>query len=420
MKRRTFLWSFALAAGSAGAAGQWWQPDWFPARGLFNPCLEPGLPQPLADHPVISGALRGLDATKLWDCHVHLVGTGDGVDPEVWANPALDSLWHPYKALQKRFYMNASCVDDGQRANEIYIERLLALLNAIPELHLMLLAFDYNHDEGGRRRPDLSTFYIANAYARATAARHPRLEWICSVHPYREDAVEALKWSAAKGARAVKWLPPAMGMDPSSPRCDPFFEAMRELDLPLLTHGGDELAAKGGGHEEYGNPLLLRRALDHGVRVVVAHCASLGNGLDLRHSGKVKPKVRNFELFMEMMRDPAYEKLLYGDLSATTQNNRAPEALQTLLTADDLHDRLLNGSDYPLSGILPLFSLNQLVRLGIIGEEAASVVFEVQKYNPLLFDLALKRNLEWQGKRFSNRVFETAPFFHYSRTDSQG
>ena len=171
------------------------------------------------------------------------------------------------------------------------------------------------------------------------------------------------------------------------------------------------------GIRTFGNPLLLRRALDQGVRVILAHCASLGEGLDLRRPGKAPPKVRNFTLFMDMMRDPAYEKLLYGDLSATTQINRAPEGLKTLLTADDVHDRLLNGSDYPLAGIVPLFSLNQFKRLGLIDEQAAPVVFELQKYNPLLFDLALKRNIEWQGKRFPSRVFETARFFESTGAD---
>jgi mannonate dehydratase len=114
---------------------------------------------------------------------------------------------------------------------------------------------------------------------------------------------------------------------------------------------------------------------------------------------------------MDMMRNPAYEKLLYGDISATTQINRAPEALKALLTADHIHDRLLNGSDYPLPGIVPLFSLSQLVRLGLLDEQVAPAVFELQKYNPLLFDLALKRNLQWQGQRFPRQVFETASFF---------
>jgi mannonate dehydratase len=49
--------------------------------------------------------------------------------------------------------------------------------------------------------------------------------------------------------------------------------------------------------------------------------------------------------------------------------------------------------------------------LGLLDEETASVVFEVQKHNPVLFDFVLKRNLAWQGRRFPRQVFETAGFF---------
>jgi len=85
--------------------------------------------------------------------------------------------------------------------------------------------------------------------------------------------------------------------------------------------------------------------------------------------------------------------------------------VKTLILAEDIHHRLLNGSDYPLTGILPLFSGAQIQRLGLMDEQTAAIVFEVQKYNPLLFDLVLKRNLAWQGHRFPRSVFETAVFF---------
>ena len=103
-------------------------------------------------------------------------------------------------------------------------------------------------------------------------------EWIASVHPYRENAVEALEQANKAGARAVKWLPPAMGMDPGAARCDAFYTALVRLGLPLLVHAGDEKAVHGSGRQDYGNPLLLRRPLEHGVKVIVAHCASLGQG----------------------------------------------------------------------------------------------------------------------------------------------
>jgi mannonate dehydratase len=193
---------------------------------------------------------------------------------------------------------------------------------------------------------------------------------------------------------------------------------MRRLNLPLLTHGGDERAAQGGGQQEFGNPLLLRRALENGVRVIVAHCASLGAVIDLPGHSHSGAESSNFQAFMDLMRVREYEDLLFGDISAVTQVNRAPEALKTLLLAEDIHHRLLNGSDYPLAGILPLFSRTQMQRLGLLDAETASVVFEVQKYNPLLFDLILKRNLSWQGRRFARQVFETAGFFQrISRPD---
>lgn len=408
ISRRRFIAS--LAAAAVGGA-LWWHRDWLPVRGLSNPCLDSRLPEALAAHPAVAVALEGLDPSQVWDCHVHLVGTGDGRPEDVWINPVLDSPWHPLQLVQKRLYMNASCVPKEGRADEAYVERLKSLLDPAGQMRLLLLAFDYNHDETGRRRPDLSTFFISNSYAREVAASHPQIEWICSVHPYREDALEALRWAAAQGARAVKWLPPAMGMDPSSPRCDPFYQELQRLNLPLLTHGGHELAAQGGGHQEFGNPLLLRRALDHGVRVVVAHCASLGAVVDIREHSGARSAATNFQAFMQLMREPSYEDLLFGDLSAITQVNRAPESLKTLLLAEDIHHRLLNGSDYPLSGILPLFSHRQLQRLGLLDAETAAVVFEVQKHNPLLFDLVLKRNLSWQGRRFPKQVFETARFF---------
>ena len=412
MNRRTLLWSLALAAGGGAL---WRYRDWLPVRGLFNPCYGPRLPDEIAGHP--ARATQDLDLSKVWDCHVHLVGTGDREDGDLWVNPALDSIRHPLQLVQKRLYMNASCVSDRQDGDAAYVDRLQALMEPETGMRLLLMAFDYNYDEAGQRRPELSTFFISSRYAQTVAASHPQWEWTCSVHPYREDAVDALQWASDHGARAVKWLPPAMGMDPSSPRCYPFYEAMQRLNLPLLTHGGHELAAQGGGHQDFGNPLLLRRALDLGVRVIVAHCASLGAAIDFRSRGKTETKSRNFQIFLDMMREPAYENLLFGDLSAITQVNRAPEAIKTLLLAEHIHHRLLNGSDYPLTGIVPLFSRSQLQRLGVIDAETASVVFEIQKFNPLLLDLVLKRNLEWQGRRFPRRVFETAGFFqHASRS----
>jgi len=38
-------------------------------------------------------------------------------------------------------------------------------------------------------------------------------------------------------------------------------------------------------------------------------------------------------------------------------------------------------------------------------DPAAQVIFKLQEYNLLLFDLVLKRNLRWQGQRFPASIF---------------
>jgi len=94
----------------------------------------------------------------------------------------------------------------------------------------------------------------------------------------------------------VKWLPSAMGIDPSSPLCDRFCAAPAAQGLLLISHAGEEKAVHGAAQQASGNPLRLRRTLDHGVRVVVAHCSSLGDTVDLDR-GPEGPIVPCFDLF---------------------------------------------------------------------------------------------------------------------------
>lgn len=275
----------------------------------------------------------------------------------------------------------------------------------------MLLAFDYCYDARGRRLPERSAVHVPNEYAAAVAVAFPeRFEWIASIHPYRADAVEALDWAARHGARAVKWLPPAMGMDPASPLCDGFYAALARHDLPLLSHAGDEYAVGGAGVDDYGNPLRLRRALERGVRVIVAHCASLGTGVDLDRGAHGRRR-ENFALFARLMDEAGYHGRLYGDIAAIAQINRAGANLRSLLRREDWHARLLNGSDYPLPGVMPLVSLRGLARDGFIGEGEVATLAALRRYHPWLFDWVLKRSLAADGRRFAPAVFETRRVF---------
>lgn len=414
MNRRTFIVSSA-AAGAAGACA--W--TLWPEQGFTNPCRA-ALPAALASHELVQAAWEGVDPQRLWDCHVHLLGTGDS-GSGIWINPQMHNPAYPAQYARRLFFLNAACADSGQgRGDRSYVERMQALVDGMrPGVKLMLLAFDLGHAPTGDVDSAGSAFHTPNAYAHRIARDHPRhFEWVASIHPYRPDCVEALEWAAANGARAVKWLPAAMGIDPASKRCDRFYEAAARLALPLITHAGKERAVKGADRPAFGNPLRLRRALAHGVRVVVAHCASMGEDQDIDR-GLDGPSIDSFELFARLMDEPRHERLLFGDVSAMPQTNRAGPALRRVIERTDWHSRLLNGSDYPLPGIMPLYSMNALAAMGFIDASSAPILQAIREHNPLLFDFVLKRHLRAGRQRLGAAVFHTRNFFaQESRTET--
>ncbi|MEO5339293.1 MAG: amidohydrolase [Magnetococcus sp. MYC-9] len=380
---------------------------------IWNPCFSQ-LPASLANHALVASAWEGIDPHQVWDCHAHLAGNGDSGSGIVLSQE-MSSILHPMQVVQRLFYLNAGCVDDTPgRTDRSYVDRMRTLVDGMPSgVKLMLLAFDQAHDESGQPLRDQSAFYVPNRYARSLARLYPNhFEWVASIHPYRKDALDALEEARAEGALAVKWLPPAMGIDPDAARCQPFYQTLARLDMPLITHGGEERAVQGVGKSEWGNPLRLRRALDAGVRTIIAHCASIGEEHD---SDDRERRVPSFALFARMMADPAHRDHLFGDLSAITLRNRDPIVVRTLIEREEWHGRLLNGTDYPLPGIMPLIIPETFARAGLLDEDVVPVLRELQLHNPLLFDFVLKRHLTAQGRRLPSRVFETRGFFERGR-----
>jgi hypothetical protein len=78
-----------------------------------------------------------------------------------------------------------------------------------------------------------------------------------------------------------------------------------------------------------------------------------------------------------------------------------------MLAREDLHERLVNGSDYPLPAVNLLIRTRPLVKQGYIHADEADSLKEIYDYNPLLFDFALKRTLKLPGtgRRFPAAVF---------------
>ena len=396
--RRRFL--RLAAAGLAAYA--------VPASALFkltNPCLDPSATPGSA---LESLAWQGVDPENWWDAHTHIVGSGDGGSGITLSQDMDSPFLHPIQTLQHWAYANAACTGARQGQDAAFVSRLLALMNSMPKgAKAMLYAFDKAHGANGDPDHANTAFFVPNAYAKSLAKLHPeRFEWVASIHPYRRDCVRVLEQAAADGARAVKWLPPAMGIDPGSPACDRFYKAAAQLNIPIISHGGEEKAVHGANQPLFGNPLRLRRALDAGVKVVIAHCASLGKDID--DSGN---KVQSFDIFAKLMAENQWQGRLFGDISAIVLRNRDPGILKTLLSESAWHGRLLNGSDYPLTGAPALISPRKLAEAGLLAADSVPPLLALQDYHPFRFDFVLKRSLSWNGQRFATGIFETRPFF---------
>lgn len=357
---------------------------------------------------LIKRAYDDIDPSRLIDHHTHIAGLGSQ-GSGAFVNPKMLAWKHPFHRLKFKVYMSSAGVDHEADADKEFIDRLERLVTYMPQhgTH-RLLAFDKNYRPDGSVNLEKTEFYVPNEYVFQLAAQRPDLFVAnISVNPYRPDALAELRRWAAKGARVVKWLPNAMGIDPSDPACDSFYQVMKELDLILLSHGGEEKAVEAKEDQKLGNPLLLRRALDLGVKVIVAHCAGLGSNEDLDNPDQ--KIVANFDLFLRLMEEKRYEGLLFGEISAMTQFNRVGPPLTTILSREDLHPRLVNGSDYPLPAVNVLIRTKPLLKFGYLDQSETESLKEIYHYNPLLFDFVLKRTLKVPGtdKRLPASMFMT-------------
>ncbi|MBF0290409.1 MAG: amidohydrolase [SAR324 cluster bacterium] len=359
---------------------------------------------------LIQQAFQDIEPGQLIDYHTHILGLGNS-GSGAYVHPKLQSWKHPLDRLKFKIYTSAAGIENLKSADQEYIRRLAQLIRAIPNHgKYRILAFDQFYSPDGRVHPDKTEFYIPNDYIFRLAVQYPDVFLpVISVHPYRPDALEELEKWAQRGISHVKWLPNAMGIDPSDFRIDLYYQIMKKYNMVLLTHTGEEQAVEAEEYQRLGNPLLLRKPLQHGVRVIMAHCASLGQCRDLDHPEQ--RKIACFQLFLRMMEEKKWVGLLFGEISALFQFNRDPAVISTILQHQELHPRLVNGSDYPLPAINMVIHTRNLVSAGFISSDERKYLNEIYSYNPLLFDYVLKRTVKHpeSGQRLPRTVFQTNP-----------
>jgi uncharacterized protein len=67
---------------------------------------------------------------------------------------------------------------------------------------------------------------------------------------------------------------------------------------------------------------------------------------------------------------------------------------------------LLHGSDHPLPGVMPLFSVPKLQRAGLLAAADVAPLERIREHNHLFFDLLLKRRLRVDSTALPASVFE--------------
>ncbi|MDN5942108.1 MAG: amidohydrolase family protein [Nitrospira sp.] len=267
----------------------------------------------------------------LIDCHVHLAALPDGdngcyISPKMLRSPL-------FRFLLWKHQLSPS---NPREANRKYLDDLLTELRTSRHVRqAVLLGMDGVYDQNGRLNQAHTDFLISNDYVIKTAQAHPNeLLAGVSINPQRRDAVDEVHRCADAGATLVKVLPNAQQFNPADLRYKAFYRTLAERKLPFLSHVGYEFSLI-GKDQSLGDPDRLRVALDEGTMVIAAHACSYG----LMFYEKFFPTFQDLTT-----RYPHF----YADISALTLPNRLRMLLH-LRHYPEIHERLLFGTDYPLS-----------------------------------------------------------------------
>jgi predicted TIM-barrel fold metal-dependent hydrolase len=288
---------------------------------------------------------------KVTDCHVHLAAFPDDNNGCYISGKMLQSPL--FRFLRWKHDLRS---EDPRSCNQQFVDQLRDELHASQYVgKAIVLAMDGVYDKNGKLDLGQTDFLLSNDYVLRMAKEYPG-DFLAgvSINPQRRDALEELARCVEAGASLVKVLPNTQGFDPANPRYVPFYRALAQYRIPLLSHVGYEFSLI-GKDQTAGDPNRLRIPLDEGVTVIAAHGCSYG----LVFYEKFYPS------FLELIqRYPRF----YADLSALTLPNRMG-MLQHMRAHPELSDRLLFGTDYPLSvlhvpcwGRVPFAILKKIIR----------------------------------------------------------
>jgi predicted TIM-barrel fold metal-dependent hydrolase len=271
-----------------------------------------------------------LPAQKIVDLHVHAAGIGAGGSGCYVSDTIKDS----YKF---DIYLSAFSISkqELERVGDQVVFRKLSekLAQSSHVGAAVVLALDGVIDQHGKLDLSQTEIYIPNQFVAENTAKYDNLLFGASINPYRPDALERLDLVKQQGAKLIKWIPSIQLIDPADPKIKAFYQKMIALDLPLLTHTGQEKSFT-KAEDDLADPQRLKLPLSLGVTVIAAHIATTGetHGED------------NMQRILPMFSQYAN---LYADISSLTQINKLG-FLNRALVDPRVKGRLIYGSDFPL------------------------------------------------------------------------
>lgn len=315
-------------------------------------------------------SLRALLKGRYLDCHAHTAGIGAG-GSGCYVGKGLRNSWKFPIYLKSFLVSEEELVKHG---DGLVMERLSAKLAQSATVGAaVVLALDGPVDSLGNLDSARTELYVPGDFVAREVRKHPNLLYGASVNPKRPDAIDRLRRAKADGAVLVKWLPSIMHFDPADTTLVPYYLALKELDLPLLTHAGKESSFH-SANDVLCDPKRLMLPVLLGVKVIVAHAATPGE-----NEGQ-----ENHERLMPMFQG---HPNLYADISSLTQINKL-FLLPRIVPRPEAQGRLIFGSDWPLINTALVSSWYYMHKLGFREIRGISAI-----ENPWDRSVALKKAL---------------------------
>ncbi len=165
-----------------------------------------------------------------------------------------------------------------------------------------------------------------------------------SINPMRPDALDLIDKYSELGFKGAKFLQNYWGVNTKDERYRAYFEKLKAKDIPLIVHIGSESSVH--SFKECESINMLDFPLEVGVTVIAAHMALSYEPMKIFKALSSNPKNFNDDYFKLLKMLQRHDNL-YADISALLTPVRA-KVLRHLSQQDDVHEKLLFGTDYPV------------------------------------------------------------------------